>query len=704
MLHTLKLKNFKQHKDLEVVFTDGLNVIAGDNGAGKSTVLKAILYALFGASAAGTKQHLSTWGSDETMEVRLTMTLNGTHLSMLRSFDKSVIYADDELVASGNTPCTKYLEQELGLEYKTFKHLLYAGQGETQSLLKLGAADLQRKIEIITKIDGIDKVVALIADDLQNLNGKLSVVPQVSDVSVLAELLNELNKAEADKTLSIIEGENMHDQIKQELAGKLNHLTNEITPALVRARETKSAEAAITTSLNRVKSDLDAHTLGYMNAPARLVKADLEDVSAYIEAKYLLVSKGSAAERQLSKAMAVYETAKDAVTALVKDKPLFTHYQGLVARLRVTEEASVSLDRIYQELLQIKLDCPECNRPFDTEGLSVVRHRLEDAKYAAEEAKTFFMQAAQAVSKFEGQHHQIVRIDYEASLAKATEECELANTQACKASLNEDILSKEELDDYSGMIMAAESDQMDLTKALAAAVAWESKRELLVAQLARLTQDLSALSCEDCEWTDEDLTEAESDVKLLQVQLQAQYDALVEARYNLKETTAEKLRCKKELEIQKAADELRKELEEERAVRRDLQTYLRTNRARLLSETWDSITNLTSAYTSDITDGLIHSLSRDSAGSFFIQEGEHNVPVDELSGGRQSIVGLALRMALGQTFYGANSFILLDEISSDLTDHNAAAVAGMLQGLDTQTIMVSHRQGDLSNATHVIIL
>ncbi len=48
---SLHLKNIKTHRELELHFAPGINVLAGPNGIGKSTVFEAIGYALFGVDA-----------------------------------------------------------------------------------------------------------------------------------------------------------------------------------------------------------------------------------------------------------------------------------------------------------------------------------------------------------------------------------------------------------------------------------------------------------------------------------------------------------------------------------------------------------------------------------------------------------------------------------------------------------------------------
>ena len=46
------LKNIKSHRDAELTFSPGSNVLSGPNGVGKSTVFEAIGYALFGVDAS----------------------------------------------------------------------------------------------------------------------------------------------------------------------------------------------------------------------------------------------------------------------------------------------------------------------------------------------------------------------------------------------------------------------------------------------------------------------------------------------------------------------------------------------------------------------------------------------------------------------------------------------------------------------------
>ena len=55
-LNKLVMKNFKKFRSAELEFSDGLTGIVGSNGAGKSTIVEAIAWALYGNRASSIKR------------------------------------------------------------------------------------------------------------------------------------------------------------------------------------------------------------------------------------------------------------------------------------------------------------------------------------------------------------------------------------------------------------------------------------------------------------------------------------------------------------------------------------------------------------------------------------------------------------------------------------------------------------------------
>ena len=79
----LKLKNFKSHENTKIKFDKGISVIVGENGAGKSSILEAISFALF-------KQHTGKKIDDlvrnnaQSMSVELEFMSNGRQYKIVR--------------------------------------------------------------------------------------------------------------------------------------------------------------------------------------------------------------------------------------------------------------------------------------------------------------------------------------------------------------------------------------------------------------------------------------------------------------------------------------------------------------------------------------------------------------------------------------------------------------------------------------------
>ena len=702
MIHNLTLKNFKQHTNLVVGFTTGLNVITGENGAGKSTILKGILYALFGAAAAGKKEHLSTWGTEDKMEVSLTVDVNGKKLEILRSFDKSVIYSGDDLLASGHTPCTKFIEQELGLDYKQFKHLLYAGQGETQSLLRMGAADLQRKIEVITKMDGLDTIITLISADLSELTGKLSGMESSPDIPAYELQLAKLTELAESQQINVMETEKMATQTELMLKKEQEKL-DIVSKKLSKAKASKVAEQTITTSIDNTLDELEEHAETEPKESAKLLALKITAVQDDTDSKLKKLKQFKLQDNAVAQAQENVDHAESQLSKLMQSEGEFKKYAELLENYKFSQYALDTAQTKLRQAERLEVNCPTCERPFEN---STAHLEAQDrAAIVVKEARLKFGLNKRAFDDFKAS----VPATFAESFDGIKKRCEL-HVLSCDAALHAAVAAIRTRDtnidaDSLGFMISTQKDALaDFERSHGIAVLWEKKQDQLISMLARLTDDLGDLDPSDCEWDDDDLEDAMQSVKELQEEYRVKSMEMVQAKSNFRETTAARNSCCADLKRGEEIVERREALEKDAALRKDLQSYLRTNRARMLDNTWKGITSLTSSYVSEITEGLIRELERDLSGEFTVREGEHVVPVSELSGAREAIVGLGLRIALGKAFFGGSSFLMLDEVTAACSETNAANVAGTLQGLGTQIIMVSHRQGDALNAANIIIL
>lgn len=64
----IRLKNFRQHRDLEVELDGNLIAVLGGNGHGKSNFLGAFQFALSGEQPGFNKEDLLSWGAAQRGE------------------------------------------------------------------------------------------------------------------------------------------------------------------------------------------------------------------------------------------------------------------------------------------------------------------------------------------------------------------------------------------------------------------------------------------------------------------------------------------------------------------------------------------------------------------------------------------------------------------------------------------------------------
>ena len=81
-LNKLTLKNIRSYKEEEIEFPAGSILLSGDIGSGKSSILLAIEYALFGLQPGQKGSHLLRHDSDSG-EVILDLDINGLRIGYL---------------------------------------------------------------------------------------------------------------------------------------------------------------------------------------------------------------------------------------------------------------------------------------------------------------------------------------------------------------------------------------------------------------------------------------------------------------------------------------------------------------------------------------------------------------------------------------------------------------------------------------------
>ena len=216
IIDRLILKNFKRFRDEKIEFSDGITGILGSNGAGKSSIVQAIFFALYGVQATGIEPGyiVSAFaGPKDKCEVRLDFSVGGEPYSVIRTFRKgksvqhdAEIYQGSRLLAKGVGPVEADVRRVLGMGPVDFKNTVYAAQKDLLTLLEstpgkrkewflkaLGLSYLSDESQKMLK-ERIDTA----AESCQLLKGELIGVQERQDPEELARIEASVAAAKAE--------------------------------------------------------------------------------------------------------------------------------------------------------------------------------------------------------------------------------------------------------------------------------------------------------------------------------------------------------------------------------------------------------------------------------------------------------------------------------------------------------------------------
>ena len=166
MIKSLRLANFRRHADLELRFdeTGQIVLIAGSNGAGKTTILEAIIYALYGEGRHGRRNldSLLRRGAElEGMEVEMVFTIGEDSYRVLRRRDgrasTAVLYGNDHPLVEGQREVSEEVTRVLGMDAAGFRVATIAQQKDLDGLASLTPAVRGRMVSRLLRLDSLTR-------------------------------------------------------------------------------------------------------------------------------------------------------------------------------------------------------------------------------------------------------------------------------------------------------------------------------------------------------------------------------------------------------------------------------------------------------------------------------------------------------------------------------------------------------------------
>lgn len=213
MITKLKVKNWKSHETTELAFCSGTNALLGIMGSGKTSLIQAVSFALFGDLPELRHKQITLDDlimrkptSKRQASVSLDFTFSGKNYSVLRVIEKgsgttkAELREEGKLIATQPKKVTEEIVSLLKADYELFEKAVYARQNDIDFFLTLSAPERKRKMDSLLNLDKIESarsgLNSIIRDYSTRISEKSSSIKSLNVVELDAKIKDTREKIE----------------------------------------------------------------------------------------------------------------------------------------------------------------------------------------------------------------------------------------------------------------------------------------------------------------------------------------------------------------------------------------------------------------------------------------------------------------------------------------------------------------------------
>lgn len=258
MIKSLHLRNFRSFPNYETIinFTEGINLIDGVNGSGKSTIMNALMWGIWGRCNYK-KSDITNVSTNGECWVKVVLRLSdGTDMSIERTMKSLEIkYDGEKLSFSSIAAANAFIVKKIGMRYNIASFLM-AFSGES-CITSMTPAKRREIVEIVMGLDIIkivnDKTKQYMNSSRNNLDTMTALINNYQN-SIL-NIKNVINNDHGDNDDEILEINNTIEALRIEYTENLTKQKDSINDINnIRSQLTKLGNEA--SVLNSKKNDL----------------------------------------------------------------------------------------------------------------------------------------------------------------------------------------------------------------------------------------------------------------------------------------------------------------------------------------------------------------------------------------------------------------------------------------------------------------
>lgn len=245
-IEIVQLENIRSHLKSTVPFARGFNCLVGGLGCGKSSILYAIDFALFGDPIGRGFDYMLR--EDATSgRVIVQFTQNGKNYRIFRGlkrhgkgisqdFDELKLFMGEDLISSTkNDAVVEQVKAITGLDKDLFREIVWVRQEHLKEFLNLQPRERQRRLDELFGLSDYETAWSNLAGYVREYEGEKRAYEKDPDVAGMAKLGEEYDRTAGEFSLVEIE--------VQDTAKKLGSATNVLEEADEKLKELEEVRA-----------------------------------------------------------------------------------------------------------------------------------------------------------------------------------------------------------------------------------------------------------------------------------------------------------------------------------------------------------------------------------------------------------------------------------------------------------------------------
>ncbi len=680
-IKTITLENIRSHVKSSIDFKRGFNCLVGGLGTGKSSILYAIDFALFGDPLTRSYHYLLREG-ENSAKVAIEFLLNGKAYRIERGLKRQgkrisqdvenlSFYEEDELIASmKNEAVEEQLKAITGFDKEIFREVVWVRQEHLKELLDMAPRERQKRLDQLFGLSDYEVAWNNIRGLQKEFDGERKAYEKDFDVVGIEKL--EADYHNAVQEFMVLENETSNWNKKLQEAEQALHTASAKLESLEQMRKQ-------TEELLKKESELKTKLANTQDMCARLVDEIQSKIVTINEFEQRLGNMETQLESQRRR---LKEVGLPPELTIQELKRQLAAFDGQMTNIKAEQESArkettTSKQRVSNLAAESK--CPLCLQPLSTEYKS---HILQHIEAQNNERKTRLKELQKSL-------YELEKLRNTANEAVSDFQIRTPRIENAQVRVAEETKSKEKLE--------KEFEE------------YQTQEKTFRAQLEEIRADIAKFDRVELETTWKLHERAISQYHATKAKLESTESRRRDASLKIEDYRERLERTQQKMERVKRIKKLLEIVGSIRDAYRSIQPKLRTEFVRVLERVVQQVLDKLVGEEGPILFARINETYTPSIKS---QEG-YEREVAFLSGGERTLLAFAYRFALGQLIMQARTghglqILLLDEPTESLgredrsVDRLAEAIA-RLKAIE-QIIAVTHNEAFAEKAENVIWL